>query len=324
MHVGYAAPLQRAWARTRAMLFAGASLETWFVLGFTAWLARLWDNAGLGGSSWRHNGAGIKNHDWNLSALGGTCDLDGLVHELGGLGLALLLGLGMLALLVSVLLTWLSSRGEFCFLDNVVHRRARVGEPWRKYARQGDSLFLWRLVFQLVAGACALALILPGLLLVIGAIATESLRGLGIAGAVGLAMLGVVLAIAAALVSFWTDQFVVPVMYRDGSGVLDAWRRTLPLVREHVDQAVLFALFWLLLAVGVGVAVGALGLMTCCIGWIVLAIPYLGTVILLPVYVTARALGPEFLAQYGEEWRLWPRDGQPAAPEAPADPSANP
>ncbi|MBK6898702.1 MAG: hypothetical protein IPH09_05360 [bacterium] len=70
----------------------------------------------------------------------------------------------------------------------------------------------------------------------------------------------------------------------------------------------MFALFWLLLAVGVGVAIGALGLATCCVGWLVLAIPYLGTVILLPVYVTARALGPEFLAQYGEEWRLWPSD----------------
>lgn len=319
MNVGYAAPLQRAWARSRAMLLSGASLETWFVLGFTAWLARLWDNAGLGGS-WDRDLIKVRNRDWGAWDLGELRNLDFFGRELGGLGLGILAGLGVLALLAAVLLTWLSSRGEFCFLDNVVHRRARVGEPWRRYARQGDSLFLWRLAFQVAAGFCALALILPGLLVVIGAIASESLRGLGIAGAIVLAMFGILLAIAAALVSFWTDQFVVPVMYRDGTGVLAAWRRVLPLVRAHVDQAVVFALFWLLLAVGVGVAIGALGLATCCVGWLVLAIPYLGTVILLPVYVTARALGPEFLAQYGEEWRLWPPDDE--ARTAGAPPSA--
>lgn len=319
MDIGYAAPLQRAWARSRGMLLKGASLETWFVLGFTAWLARLWDNAGLGGS-WDRDLVKIKDRDWRVTNLDELRHLDFFGHELGGLGLGILAGLGVLALLAAVLLTWLSSRGEFCFLDNVVHRRARVGEPWRQFARQGDSLFLWRLAFQVAAGFCALALILPGLLLVVGAIATESLRGLGIAGAVVLAMLGVVLGLAAALVSFWTDQFVVPVMYRDGTGVLAAWRRTLPLVREHVDQAVLFALFWLMLTVVVGVAIGALGLATCCIGWLVLAIPYLGTVILLPVYVTARALGPEFLAQYGAEWRLWPSDGSPPTGETASSP----
>ncbi|MBK7702202.1 MAG: hypothetical protein IPI34_04550 [bacterium] len=309
MIVGYAAPLHRAWARARGMLLTGASLETWFVLGFTAWLARLWDNAGLGGS-WDRDLVHIKDRDWRVTNLDELRHLDFFGHELGGLGLGILTGLGVLALLLAVLLTWVSSRGEFCFLDNVVHRRARVSEPWRRFAQQGDSLFLWRLAFQVVAGAFALALILPGLLLVIGAITTESLRGLGIAGAVLLAMLGIVLAVAAALISFWTDQFVVPVMYRDGSGVQAAWRRTLPLVREHIDQAVLFALFWLLLTLVVGAAITVLGLLTCCIGWLVLAIPYLGTVIMLPIYVTARALGPEFLAQYGEEWRLWPRDGQ--------------
>ncbi len=319
MYVGYAAPLRRAWARARALLLTGSSPETWFVLGFTAWLARLWDNAGLGGS-WDRDFVNFKDRDWRVSSLDDLRHLDLFGHELGGLGVGILAGLGVFALLLAVLLTWLSSRGEFCFLDNVVHRRARVSEPWRRYARQGDSLFLWRLAFQIVAGACALALILPGLLLVIGAIATESLRGLGVAGAVVLGMLGVVLAIAASLVSFWTDQFVVPVMYRDGSGVLAAWRRTLPLVREHIDQAVLFALFWLLLAMVVGAAIAALGLVTCCVGWLVLAIPYLGTVILLPVYVTARALGPEFLAQYGEEWRLWPSDGPP--PPAGEDPTS--
>ena len=45
------------------------------------------------------------------------------------------------------------------------------------------------------------------------------------------------------------------------------------------------------------IAIVAFGLATCCIGFIFLAIPYVGTILLLPFLVTYRYLSLEFLAQ---------------------------
>ena len=46
------------------------------------------------------------------------------------------------------------------------------------------------------------------------------------------------------------------------------------------------------------------GLLTCCIGWLLLAIPYIGAVVMLPIYVTFRSLDLEFLGQFGAEYTL--------------------
>lgn len=53
----------------------------------------------------------------------------------------------VIGIIVGILLTWLSSRGKFMFLDNVVTDRAEVVKPWSQYKRLVNSLFLWRLGF---------------------------------------------------------------------------------------------------------------------------------------------------------------------------------
>ena len=58
-----------------------------------------------------------------------------------------------IGLVVLLLFLWLSSRGKFIFLDDVVSGQARIVEPWNRFKRLGDSLFLWRAAFVL---ACSL------------------------------------------------------------------------------------------------------------------------------------------------------------------------
>jgi len=106
-------------------------------------------------------------------------------------------------------------------------------------------------------------------------------------------------AIACAYVSLFLDSFVVPVMYKDGIGAVEAWRRFVPTIERHFGAFVLYGLFVLALVVMVGAGVIAVGLMTCCIGLLLVALPYFGTVILLPLIVTYRAFSLEFLAQLG-------------------------
>lgn len=47
------------------------------------------------------------------------------------------------------------------------------------------------------------------------------------------------------------------------------------------------------------------GLMTCCIGFFLLIIPYVGTVVTLPVWYTLRAFSLEYLAQFGEKYEVF-------------------
>jgi len=297
MTVHYWPAVTSAWERSRAILLRPVRLETWFGLGFTAWLAYIWSTAGLGGTKFRWN---LTSGDLRDPLRAVESALSSAGHEL--LGAVTVMSVALLGLLVTLALAWVSSRGAFMYLDNVAHARARVTDPWHRFAALGDSLFLWRLLFLFAPLVVGAVLLVPVLALGLGG----SLHGVVVVPLVLLGLLGGLLALVAMLLSFWTNQFVVPLMYRHGEGVLDAWRRFLPLLRAHLGSFLLYALFYLLLWIVAWVAVAVAGLLTCCVGLIIVSLPYLGTVLLLPLWVTERGMGPDFLAQFGPDWRIWP------------------
>jgi len=305
MEIRYREPLERAWRRAKDLLLQPFNLEAWFIIGFTAWLARLWD-----GSIWGGDG-GLR---WNLNddehRFGGLLGsgVERIVDALGRpLEFFVTVMLLLLFLAVGVALAWVGSRGAMMLYDNVAWRRGRVSDPWQRLGRLGDSLFLWRVGTQLLAGLLVIALILPMVVLIAPAVAVGGLFvGLGVAGAILTFLAGMILGLAVAFVGFCTDQFVVPLMHRYDEGVLAAWERFLPLLRSHPQSFVLMALVYLLVWIGVSMVVFAAGAMTCCALFLVLSIPFVGTVVLLPIHVTLRGFGPEFLAQFGEEFDCWP------------------
>jgi len=73
------------------------------------------------------------------------------------------------------------------------------------------------------------------------------------------------------------------------------------LVTSHPGPILLYVLFLLLLAVAVFMIACAVTCATCCIA----AIPYVGTVILLPIPVTLGAFALLFLRQFGSEYDVW-------------------
>ncbi len=319
MEIQFSEPLRVAWTRTRQMLFHPFDLGKWLVLGFTAWLAYMF-----------HNG-GYKFQE-NLGHKGTPGDM---VKEVGeGVGRAwdrlvgepvtfvlILLGL-LLAFALLLALLWVSSRMKLVFLDNVVRDRAEVVEPWKRLGSLGDSLFLWRLGFGLVAmvvvGGLAAALV--GLMVLFAA-GTSVTAVLGVMGAVlsGLAVMAAV--VVTVLVALWTENFVVPIMYRFNLGVLEAWRAFLPWLQTYLGSFVVWVLFLVVVALGLGVVILVAGLLTCCIGLLILALPYVGTVLLLPVWVTYRLTGPIFLAQFSPEFDLF---AAVTVPEEPAGAGSQP
>ena len=55
----------------------------------------------------------------------------------------------------------------------------------------------------------------------------------------------------------------------------------------------------------IGAIVFALGCITCCCAWCIMAIPYIGTVALLPIFVFARSYSLYYLAQYGRQYDVF-------------------
>jgi hypothetical protein len=119
---------------------------------------------------------------------------------------------------------------------------------------------------------------------------------------VWLTLLAFPLAIACAYVRCFLEHFVVPLMARDGLTANAAWSRFLTLFRENPIPFVLYGLFLIPLWIFVFILCGVLTVLTCCLGLLLMVLPYIGMVVLLPVYYAYRALGPEFLAQFGPEW----------------------
>jgi hypothetical protein len=63
----------------------------------------------------------------------------------------------------------------------------------------------------------------------------------------------------------------------------------------------LYCLFWIVLALASAMVGCVAACATCCI----VAIPYVGTVILLPVFVLLRSFSLLFLRQFGPEYDVW-------------------
>jgi hypothetical protein len=95
--------------------------------------------------------------------------------------------------------------------------------------------------------------------------------------------------------------FMAPVMYRQRCPALDAARQVLRLVFANPAPFILFCLFGIVLVLATLVIGCVVTCVTCCIG----ALPYFGTVILLPLFVTLRSFSLLFLRQFGPEYDVW-------------------
>ncbi len=300
MQVRYSEPLQRGYDGMVDRLFRPFDLGKWFVVGFTCWLATFIEAQGGGSSSFNYPS------NWAQDSEGAMLASSSSFSEIPWLGALGVLGCSFLVTAILALILvffWLGSRGQFMFLDNVIHDRAQVKAPWAQYKRQGNSLFLWIIGFTSVA------------FLVLGGVGLLAVIGLGLnsvdwVGAPDWGLIAILFAIflplviVAVYVQLFLTHFVVPIMYAEKLTATAAWGRFLPVFRAHSGHFLLYGLFIFVLMIGVVIAVFVAGCLTLCIGFLILIIPYIGTVALLPVYVTKRLLSVEFLHQVMPELGL--------------------
>jgi len=318
MNIQFIQPLSEAWTRMVQDLFKPFRAGRWFAVGFAAWLVSLGGGGGGGGNI---NIPTRSSRD--LSSEGARIVEQVKEFFSHPLGVSLIVGLVLGIVFLIVLLLWLSSRAHFVFLDQVAGRHWRIADPWTRYASQGNSLFLWKIGFTFAV--LAIMAVLMGPVIAYFVITDpQSFNPLTLLGVMWMVFVVLAVAVPAAFAQCFLHAFVVPLMYREGRRTNDGWRRFLPLLRAQMGTFVLYGLFVLALFVGIAVTLVAFSCLTCCVGFCLLALPYLGTVFALPIPYTFRGLGPSFLAQFGPEWWTWP-DAVPVpavVPEAP--PSAAP
>jgi hypothetical protein len=319
MSLGFSQPLAGAWRRMNDLLFRPFDLGRWFVLGFAAWLAGMVESGGTASLQYVLDGDEIRHgHDWPVRTWEGFQDL---LVEAWVVGLVVAVFLA--AVVFGLVLLWIGSRSQFVLLDNLAHRRSEITRPWNAFAAQGDSLFLWQVVYAVVVfmlmGAVAL-----GVILGVGWLAALDFPpALAIPFFVFGGILAFVLVVSVAYVEFFLIHAVVPVMYRRRCSATEGWRIFGAAFRQHPGSFILFGLLHLVIGLAAGLFFFALGLVTCCVGLVVMAIPYLGTVVTLPLPVLLRYFDLEFMGQLGEDWRTLDPLPEPESP-GPPSPGAGP
>jgi hypothetical protein len=315
--IGVTEPIEPAYERVKRMLFQPFDFTKWIIIGFCAWLAGLGESGGGGsyGGFNNNNNHGAQpgeqfRHFYNGARDYVLANLDWIIPVA-----AFFI---VLFLVIWLLVLWLNSRGKFMFLHCVVWDKAEVDVPWHKYAAAGNSLFC----FRIAVGLAGMVLLLP--LLAFGAI--DILRMVmhgapdfaGVMLAIGLVVAFILVALFFALIHKLTGDFVVPIMFLRGGTCLAAWRELLGLLTAHPGEFIVYILFQIVLQIAISMIVFVAFVVTCCIACCLVMLPFIGTVVLLPILVFKRAYSLYYLAQFGPQYDVFPTP--PVPPTAPAQP----
>jgi hypothetical protein len=314
MTIQFMEPLSRAWNGMKIALFKPFDVHKWFVVGFNAFLAGLMEASNGGGGS-RFSKRGDFGAFIHFPRTAWIWLVD---HPLWAS--LILFGL-LVAIVVIILLTWVSARGTFMFIDNVVKNSVEIAKPWREYQKEGNSLFVWRLLLGIAAfvtfGGVLAVFFARGVVLYDEGF--SSALPLGFLIGLGLAVLALV--IIWGYIGLFLKDFVAALMYRNRISCGRAWKLFLGVFGKAPFHFIGYGVFIFLLIIAFVIAVIVAGIFTCCIGWLLLALPYIGTVVTLPVWYTYRGFSLEFLAQFGPECDAFRRQ-EPGPAAAPAAPTA--
>ena len=320
LYVSVVEPLGPAIERVKTVLFRPFDLGKWFVIGFCAWLAQLGSAGGGGGGSGRggSGGGGFRRRAFDFDDLLQRAR-EGMAaaREFVEANLIWIVPLAILGLTIMVglwlLFTWLSSRGRFMFLHCVVENKGEVVVPWHKFRERGDSLF----VFRIILGLIGFVVVAAGLLAASSCLIDAATRGDArtIIVTVVTVILGIFLiSIPLLIVKKFTTDFVIPIMFLQTASCTAAWRQFLPVLSANIMRFLLYLLFQIVIGFTIGILVVATVCITCCCAGCLFALPYIGTVAMLPVLVFGRSYSLYYLRQYGPAFDVFRAEQQAAAP----------
>lgn len=305
-------PIGPTFERVNLILFKPFDLGKWFVIGFCAWLAYLGQGGGGGPSfnfPYRQRQPGFEADQAFHQAKEFVLDnLHWLIPSV--------IAIAVLIIAIGVLITWFSSRGRFMFLHCVALNKAEIKVPWHKYRRQGNSLFLFRIVVGIISFVFFALLI--SVIAFLAIIAAGTHAHIGAPAIIALILLSILILVpmAIAFALFWkfTNDFVVPIMYLRASTCTAAWREFWALLTGNKGRFTIYILFQIVIGLAIGIIAGSVGCLfaclllcfTCGIAGCLMILPpfsigfgYIMTVLLLPLSVFTRSYSLLYFRQYG-------------------------
>ena len=281
-------PFGEAFELTKKILFQPFDLTKWLVTGFAAFLSGHFGGVGINFPSPFGN---FQPHR-----------ADQIIRpHLEQLKPWLQIAIAFFALLIFVLiivLMWLKARGNFIFTDCIVRNRAAIVEPWREYRKEGNSYFLFFLA--LILAVLVLAAIMLAIFVAIGWVGHHA-REMSSTVFIGFLLFLFVFWISIGIFIAVVSYFMLPVMYRRRCRALEAFRDVTQLIARNPGSFVLFCLFGIVLVLAVLMIGTIVSCATCCTA----ALPYIGTVILLPLFVCLRSFVLLFVRQCGPNYDVW-------------------
>lgn len=298
-------PFEDGYTIMKSMLFQPFDLTKWLVIGFAAFIG---GHFSAGGFSPPLNFPGVQSHH--------PADSSGVdFHHYSPFLLALIVGVFLFIFILILVFLWIRARGIFVFTDCIVRNRAAIKEPWREYRREGNSLFLF------LIAAAAIVMLVIGVLVAIGFILAAVVHFSPDQHVFALIALGVfVFAVYMCVVIIFSmiSYFMPMVMYRQRCRAMEAFHIVVKLMWRDPGAFTLFGLFGIMLVIGFAITASMVTCATCCVA----ALPYVGTVVLLPAFIWLRSFGLLFFRQFGPDYDVWA--GASPMPPPPTPPSLPP
>jgi hypothetical protein len=161
--------------------------------------------------------------------------------------------------LLALAFVYVASVFRFVLFDSVVNDRCELVAGWRRWQPQGASYFLWTLGFGF-ASMLVMFILIGGPILMAWRAGIFSSPGdhifFLITWGLLLILIGLFLICFSAVATVFAKDFVVPVMALENRGVLDGWRRVLPMLGQEKGAFTIYVLMKIGLAMGSAVLFG--------------------------------------------------------------------
>ncbi len=213
--------------------------------------------------------------------------------------------LAVLIVGLTVLFHYLGSRAVFAYVDGATTGRAEVSRPWREHAPLASSFFRWRLGWTVLVLVLVLLLIVPVAVWAYQRAKVDNFPS----GEELLSMwqlwtwvaLLIVFSTAVAVIDMCFHDFVAPLQFLHKTSAGPAIALTRQIITGHPGQFILYIIVKVLLAIAMGIIAAMAGLLTCCLGFLLMAIPVIGQAVLQPLWLFHRLFSLYFLQQLGHD-----------------------
>ena len=304
-HISVIDPIGPAIDRVKLMLFSPFDLGKWFTVGFCAWLAYFGTGGGSGGGGPQGNfpsQSGEAKEEITEGLAAAKAYLLYNLHWIIPVAIIVIVAIICLGLLI----TWLNSRGKFMFLHCVAQNKSEVKIPWSRFRKHGNSLFLFRFVLGLITFGLTIVPVI-GIVLLAVAMTSGTVNIASVMGIIIFISIIFILSIILVVIRKFTFDFVVPIMFLRTESCTDAWRQFMEILAVNKARLTLYLLFQIVISIAIATIIMlgvCIGCCLCCIS-VLLFVPYIGTVILLPIFVFKQAYPLYYLQQFGPDFDVF-------------------